>query len=69
VFTVPSKSRTTLKILNTAGQEIAILYDDVAEVGKNNQVQFNPNGLAKGVYFSELRFNDHVNVEKIALVK
>jgi hypothetical protein len=69
VFTVPSKSTTTLKILNTAGQEIAILYDGVAEVGKINQVQFNPNGLAKGVYFSELRFNGHVNVEKIALVK
>jgi hypothetical protein len=68
-FTVPSNGRTTLKILNTAGQKVATLFDGKAEAGKYNRVQFNTNGLAKGLYFSKLEFNGNISLEKIPLVK
>jgi hypothetical protein len=59
-FTVPSNARTTLKIMNTAGQEITSLYDGYAEAGKRNQAQFNTTGLATGLYFSRLESNNKV---------
>ena len=68
-FIVPSNGRTTLKILNTAGQKVATLFDGKAEAGKYNRVQFNTNGLAKGLYFSKLEFNGNISLEKIPLVK
>jgi hypothetical protein len=68
-FTVPSNGRTTLKILNTAGQKVATLFNGKAEAGKYNQVQFNSNGLAKGLYFSKLEFGDDVNLKKMLMVK
>jgi hypothetical protein len=68
-FTVPSNGRTTLKILNTAGQKVATLFNGKAEAGKYNQVQFNTNGLAKGLYFSKLEFDGDVNLKKMLMVK
>ena len=68
-FTVPSNGRTTLRILNTLGQEIAMLFNGEAEAGKYNQVQFNTSGLAKGLYFSKLEFNGNVQMKKVLLVK
>ena len=68
-FIVPSNGRTTLRILNTAGQEVATLFNGEAEAGKYNQVQFNTSGLAKGLYFSKLESNGKVNLKKMPLVK
>jgi hypothetical protein len=68
-FTVPLKGKTTVKILNTLGQEVAIVFNGEAEAGKYNQVQFNTGGLAKGLYFSKLEFNGKVNMNKMLLVK
>ena len=68
-FTVPSNGRTTLRILNMLGQEVAMLFNGEAEAGKYNQVQCNTSGLAKGLYFSKLEFNGKVNLKKMVLVK
>jgi hypothetical protein len=68
-FTVPSNGKTTLRILNTLGQEVATLFNGEAKAGKNNHVQFNTSGLAKGLYFSKLEFNGKVNLNKMLLVK
>jgi hypothetical protein len=67
-FTVPSYGRTTLKIVNTLGQEVTTLFNGEAEAGKYNRVQFNTSGLAKGLYFSKLEFNGKVNFRKLLLV-
>jgi len=58
-----------LKILNTAGQEVATLFNGEAETGQYNRVQFNTSGLAKGLYFSKLEFDGKASLEKIPLVK
>jgi hypothetical protein len=68
-FTVPFNGRTTLRMLNTAGQEVAMLFNGEAEAGKYNRVQCNTSGLAKGLYFSKLEFNGKVNLKKMVLVK
>jgi hypothetical protein len=68
-FTVPSNGRTTLRIVNTAGQDIATLFNGEAEAGKYNHVQLNMSGLAKGVYFSKLEFNGKVKLNKMLLVR
>jgi Protein of unknown function (DUF3494). len=68
-FTVPSNGRTTLKILNTAGQEVATLFNGEAEAGQYNRVQFNTGGLAKGLYFSKLEFGGKVSLKKMPPVK
>jgi hypothetical protein len=68
-FTVPSNGIATLRIWNTRGQEVAMLFNGEAVAGKYNQVQFNTSRLAKGLYFSKLEFNDKVNLNKMLLVK
>jgi hypothetical protein len=68
-FTVPSNGKTTLRILNTLGQEVATLFNGEAKAGKYNHVQFNTSGLAKGLYFSRLEFNGKVTLKKMMLVK
>jgi hypothetical protein len=68
-FTVPSNGRTTLRIVNTRGQDIATLFNGEAEAGQYNRVQFNTGGLAKGLYFSKLEFGGKVSLKKMPLVK
>jgi len=67
-FTAPSNGRTTLRILNTRGQEVAMLFNGETEAGKCNRVRYNTSGLAKGLYFSKLEFNGKLGLKKLILV-
>jgi len=68
-FTVPSNGKATLTVYNTIGQEVATLFNGEAEAGKDNQVQFNTTGLAKGWYFSKLESDDKVNLDRMLIAK
>ena len=68
-FTVPSNGRTTLRIVNTLGQEVATLFSGEAEAGDYNRVQFNASRLTKGLYFSKLEFNGKVMLKRMLLVR
>jgi hypothetical protein len=68
-FTVPTNGRTTLRILNSLGQEVATLFNGEAMAGRNNRVHFNASGLAKGLYFSKLEFDGDVNLKKMLVIK
>jgi hypothetical protein len=68
-FTVPANGRVTLKVYNIVGQEVAMLFDGLAEAGKYNQVQFNASGLASGTYFSRLDYDGKIQVKKMQLLK
>lgn len=68
-FTVPSNGRTTLKILNSLGQEVATLFNGEAMAGKINRAPCNGSGLATGLYFSKLEFNGKVRMNKMLLVR
>jgi hypothetical protein len=64
-FIVSVSGRTTLTILNSLGQKVVTLFSGEAEAGKSNKVQFNSIGLAKGLYFSELKSNGQVIRKKL----
>ena len=68
-FTVPTDGRTTLKVYNVLGQEVATLFDGEATAGANHQVQFNGSNLASGIYFSRLQFDGKMQVKKMLLLK
>jgi hypothetical protein len=68
-FTVPVNGRATLKVFNAIGQIVATLFDGIAEAGKYNQIQFNANGLATGIYFSRLESNGKLQLKKMLLIK
>jgi hypothetical protein len=68
-FTVPSNGRTTLRILNTLGQDVATLFNGEAKAGTYNQVRFNTSGLGKGLYFSKLEFDGKVMLKRLLLAK
>jgi hypothetical protein len=52
-----------------AGQEIATLFSGNVQAGKYNQVTFNMNEMANGLYFTKLESNGKVDMKKIMLVK
>jgi len=68
-FTVPKDGRTTLKIYNALGQEVATLFNGQAAAGIYHQVQFNASNLASGTYFARLDFNGKVQLKKMMLLK
>jgi hypothetical protein len=68
-FTIPSAGIVTLKIVNAIGQEIAILFNEKAEPGRENRVQFDASNLASGLYFSCLEYNGSVQSKKMLLLK
>jgi Ice-binding-like len=67
-FTVASSGIATLRIWNTHGQEVAMLFNGEAEAGRYVQAQLNTGALAKGMYFLKLESNGSVNLKKILLV-
>ena len=68
-FTIPADGKATLKIYNTLGQEVATLFDGVAEAGKYHQVQFNGQRNATGIYIARLQSGNHLQVKKMMLLK
>jgi photosystem II stability/assembly factor-like uncharacterized protein len=68
-FTVPSDGRAILKVYNTLGQEVAILFDGAAAAGEYHQATFDASRLASGIYFSRLEFGGKMQVKKMLLLK
>jgi hypothetical protein len=68
-FTVPSNGIATLRIWNTLGQDVAMLFNGEVEAGRYIQTRFDTGRLAKGLYFSKLEFNGIVRLNKMMLVK
>jgi hypothetical protein len=68
-FTVPSKGIVTLRILNMLGQQVATLFNGIAEANIYNQVRFNAGEFGKGLYYSKLEFDGKVMLKKLLLAK
>ncbi len=66
---MPSDGRTTLKIFNTLGQEVATLFDGVATAGEYRQATFDASRLASGIYFARLEFGGTMQMKKMLLLK
>jgi hypothetical protein len=67
-FSLPHAGQANLKVFNMLGQEVATLVNGSLTAG-SYQVQFNPAGLASGVYFYKLTSGDFSQVKKMTLMK
>jgi len=67
-FAVPKTGFATLKIYNTLGQEVAVLFSGIAEANRIHQATLNAATLPSGIYFARLRFGSQIVVRKMVLV-
>ena len=68
-FTIPKGNTfTSLKVYNSLGEEICILFYRVLSAG-NHQVEFNAEGLPGGVYFYNLSAGSYNESKKMILLK
>jgi len=68
-FSVPENGRVALKVFNIIGQEVAVLFDGIAEAGKLYQQSFDASQLPTGLYFSRLEFGGKSLMRKMLFVK
>jgi Secretion system C-terminal sorting domain len=68
-FSVEATGPATLRLYNAIGQEVATLFDDVAEAGTYYRIRLNSSQLASGVYFYRLESGKKRDVKKLMLMK
>ena len=63
-FTLAEDARTRLRVFNVLGEEVATLFDAVAQAGRIHEVKFDASSLPSGVYFSTLESGNQRVVKK-----
>ena len=58
----------TLKIFNSAGEEIITILDEYRTAG-NYEINFDAAGLASGVYLCRVSTNSFVETKKMLMIK
>jgi len=67
-FSLPKAGNVTLEVYNTLGQKVTTLVDGAMSAGPQ-QVQFDGNNLASGIYFYRLETDGFNDVKKMVLLK
>jgi hypothetical protein len=67
-FGIQSKSNVMIKVLNSIGEEVAVVLNEEKEAGFY-QVEFNAIGLPSGVYFYQLKAGSFIETKKMLLLK
>ncbi len=66
---LPESNDLKVSVYNLIGQQVAVLADNRYAAGYHNLV-FNGSGLASGIYFIKVAYNDKIrNIKKIVLIK
>jgi hypothetical protein len=68
-FSVPATGQASVKIYDVVGQEVATLFEGVAEAGRYYAVPFNASNVASGVYFYRLVTEQKTDVRRMMLVR
>lgn len=68
-FVLKKDTKATLKVYNSLGAEMAVLFDGTAEAGRYYDVKFGGGDLASGFYFYRLVAGEYVSVKKMLLMK
>jgi uncharacterized delta-60 repeat protein len=68
-FTVPATGRAVLKVYNIMGQEVATLFDGIAEAGVFHQYVFDASRFSSGVYFARLTSNNKFQIQRMMLLR
>jgi hypothetical protein len=68
-FSVPQDGYASLKVYNMLGQEIATLFDGMAQAGHYIPATFDGSRFASGIYFSRLQYNGKSLVQRMLMTK
>lgn len=68
-FMVQETGRVRLTVHTMLGQEIGVLFDDVAAAGEIYRPRFEADGYASGTYFCRLRCSGSIDVRRISLIR
>ena len=68
-FSVADAGRAVVKVFNTIGEEVAVLFDGQTEPGRTYRVTFEAHRLPTGLYYARLEAGGKSVVKKMLLVK
>jgi hypothetical protein len=69
-FTLAQSNHTSIRVYNSLGKEVAVLYDGNAEAAQSYKVELDGSNLPEGFYYCKLQSGNIVNtVKKLILVK
>jgi hypothetical protein len=68
-FSVETTGKATLRVFNILGQEVAILFDGIAQAGQFYRVRLNGLNLASGAYFYRLENGKKNDLKRMLLLK
>jgi hypothetical protein len=68
-FSVEGTEHAVVKVYNLIGEEVATLFNGVAEAGRYYIVSFDASRLASGMYIYRLKTDTKTDVKKMLLVK
>ncbi len=68
-FIVPTAGRVTVKVYSLIGKEAGVLYNGMAESGREYRVRFDGAELSSGLYFARMESGGRNQVRKMLLVK
>jgi hypothetical protein len=69
LFSVPTTVQASLKVYNLLGQEVAVLFNDVAISNNGYSITFDGKNLPSGIYVYTLRTPGGVDIKKMCLLK
>ena len=67
-YSLPQRSRVSLTVFNTLGQQVATLVNEAQEADYHD-VRFDGSGLASGVYFYRIMAGTFVATKKLLLIR
>ncbi|MBN1292247.1 MAG: choice-of-anchor D domain-containing protein, partial [Candidatus Latescibacteria bacterium] len=67
-YTLPEESTVVLTIYNTAGQEVAVLVNDIETAGKHS-VTWSAGNMPSGIYFYTIKTSGYMTAKKMLLLK
>lgn len=69
VFSIPEAGRTMLKLYNSIGKEVRVLFDGYAEANRNYEIIFTGEGLPEGLYICRMQSGNEHCTRRIVLVR
>jgi hypothetical protein len=67
-FNLPEEDFVSLKVFNSIGQEVTLLYSGVLQAG-SHQIVFDASKLSSGIYFYQIQTQSFTSTKKMILMK
>ena len=69
VFSISKTNKTTMKVYNSTGHEVAVLFDGYAEADQNYEFTFKGEGLPEGLYICHMQSGNEQCTKRMLLVR